>query len=121
MAWTPDPPVVNETLTMASPSTLAASQFFELLPGETAMIELLRTSGGVEAWRVQVLPSLDGVTASDTSGIRRIIEAGFLRPIFSQDSVGVKFFQVTISNADTVPSESHVADLRVIRDGVKLA
>jgi len=121
MSWSV---IATETLDCLSPTGVAASAAYELQPGESAMIGLVRTDAGqpiTQIWAVDIHLSLDGITFSDVPTPRRVFGSLFLRPVFSQDSVGVRYFNVEVQNGLTVgQSNIVVVDLSVMTDGVVL-
>ncbi len=98
----------------------AFGAYHELNPGESASIEVLRTDTPTESWAASILQSVDGTVSSDVAVPRRVFGLLDLRPIFSQDSIGVRYFQVFIQNPNTGPTDVVAATIRVITDGVNL-
>lgn len=102
------------------------SSIFELEPGSSAVIEVLRidtTPTATEGWRASILMSLDNTNLADVLTPFRLFGPVVRRVIFSVDSIGVRYFAVRVQNGfgpGGGGTEIVEAEIRVMKDGISL-
>jgi hypothetical protein len=120
MAWQA---IVEEDLDCVTAGGIVQTAIFEMEPGSSAEVEVLRNDTvptPSQVWRAAILLSLDGTTVSQTPTPTRSFGFGTKRVIFSVDSIGARYFAVQISNGDLIPTNIIKAKVKIMADGLSL-
>lgn len=112
------------TLNMPDKDTLVVSSIFELNPGESVSIELVRTDATPIddwTWAIREAVENDAGSLSDLRTSPKRVPASTLTVVFPHDALGSRFFAIELDNGEAVRTEPIETDLRLTFDGVDLS
>mgnify|MGYP006893298245 CR=1 FL=1 len=110
-----DPNTHTYSINQTAATIPVKGQVHEILPGETASVEVLRGDAATEVWAYAVFYGVENDVAklSDIPTPKRILAPSFKRPVFPVIGEGYRFFAVEISNADLTPVDIVTTTVRI--------